>query len=128
MRTSFLRRYGYFGLLAAALQMMVLITCAPALYGTENTCPYSGYLWGTGARSSFEVYSDSGELQVFFTWPSGASDFRVKVTDNDGTEVLADQSLNEGDLFTLTGSGIFHFEIYSKWGSGCWKATVKKIK
>ncbi|MBN2225384.1 MAG: hypothetical protein JW765_11945 [Deltaproteobacteria bacterium] len=99
-----------------------------ALLGGENPCSYSGYLWGTGARSSFEVYSDTDELQITFTWPSGTSDIWVKAMDNDGKEVLVDRSLNEGDLFTLSGKGIFHFEIYSKWGGGCWDASVKKNK
>jgi hypothetical protein len=101
---------------------------AGATWGAENPCSYSGYLWGTGARSSFEVYSDSEELRVFFTWPSGTSDFRVRVTDNDGVEELSDRSLSEGDLFTLTGPGIFHFEIYSNGGAAVGKVTVKKIK
>ena len=127
MRIRYLGRYGYFRFLAT-FTILMLLTFAGAVWGAENPCSYSGYLWGTGARSSFEVYSVSEELRVFFTWPSGTSDFRVKVTDNDGVEVLADRSLNEGDLFTLTGQGIFHFEIYSKWGGGCWKATVKIIK
>jgi hypothetical protein len=122
-----LSRYRYFKVLAA-LPILVLMASAGATWGAENPCSYSGYLWGTGAQSSFEVYSDSEELRVFFTWPSGTSDFRVKVTDNNGVEGLSDRSLSEGDLFTLTGPGIFHFEIYSKWGGGCWKATVKKIK
>jgi hypothetical protein len=123
-----LRQRDCFAFLTIALSVIVLIISVGAVWGTENPCPYSGYLWGTGARSSFELYSDSEQLQVFFTWPSGTSDFRVRVTDNDGVEVLADRSLGEGDLFTLTGPGIFHFEIYSKWGGGCWKASAKKIK
>lgn len=128
MRIASLSRYYYFGLFIAAVLTLPLLASAGAAWGAENPCPYSGYLWGTGARSSFEVYSDSEQLNVYFTWPSGTSDFRVKVIGNDGVEVLADRSLNDGDLFTLTGPGIFHFDISSKWGSGCWKATVKEIK
>lgn len=112
----------------AVLSAILVLGVAGVASSAENPCPHSGYLWGTGARSSFEVYSDGQELQVFVTWPSGTSDFRVKVTADDGVEVLADRSLSEGDLFTLSGPGIFHFEIYSKWGGGCWKATVKKIE
>jgi len=123
-----IKRHTYSGLSIFALSILVLLLSGAVSSGAENPCHFSGYLWGTGARSSFEVFSDSQELQVVFTWPSGASDFRVKVTDNDGIEVLADSPLSEGDVFTLTGPGIFHFEIYSKWGTGCWSATVKKIQ
>lgn len=96
--------------------------------GQENPCPYSGYLWGTGARSAFEVYADAEELTLVFSWPAGTADFCVRAMDNDKKEVLIDRSLSEGDLLTLTGAGIFYFEIYSKWGGGCWKASVKKNK
>jgi len=113
---------------AVAVSVITVFSFAHILYAGENPCSFSGYLWGTGARSSFEVFSDTEALQIVFTWPSGTSDIWVKATDNGAKEVLIDRSLSEGDLLTLTGPGIFHFEIYSKWGGGCWKATVKKIK
>ena len=122
------KKHAYSGVLVLTLPILVLLLPGAISSAAENPCHFSGYLWGTGSRSSFEVFSDSEELQVLFTWPSGSSDFRVTVTDNDGVEVLADTALSEGDLFTLTGPGIFHFEIYSKWGTGCWSATVKKIQ
>ncbi len=96
--------------------------------GQENSCTFSGYLWGTGARASFEVYALSEETTVLFSWPGGGADFWVKATDKDKKEPLIDQSLTKGDLLTLKGSGIYYFEIYSKWGTGCWKATVGKNK
>ncbi len=110
------------------LSFVVLSLFSTITAGQENPCPFSGYLWGTGARSSFEVYSDTEELTMVFSWPSGTADIWVKAMDKDKKEVLVDRSLSEGDLFTLTGPGIYYFEVYSKWGGGCWKATVKKNK
>jgi hypothetical protein len=90
----------------------------------ENPCPFSGYLWGTGARASFEVYADADETTLVFAWPEGTADFWVKATDRDKKEVLIDQSLSTGDLLTLKGRGIYYFEIYSAWGGGCWEARI----
>jgi hypothetical protein len=131
MHMSLLVRQTYSRFIVGALTTLFLIlpiSLATTASGTENPCSFSGYLWGTGARSSFEVYSDTEQTQIVFTWPSGTSDMWIKAIDSDMKEVLVDRSLNEGDLFTLTGPGVFHFEIYSKWGGGCWNATVKKIK
>jgi hypothetical protein len=93
----------------------------------ENPCAFSGYLWGTGARTSFEVFAEEEVTDVLITWPEGTAGFHVRATDSDNKRVLIDQPLSEGDRLTLTGRGIYHFEIYSEWGSGCWKATVKKL-
>jgi hypothetical protein len=101
---------------------LALIALAAVPSAQENPCPFSGYLWGTGAAASFEVYSDTEAL----TWPAGTADFWVRAMDRDRKEVLVDRSLGEGDVFTLTGKGIYYFEIYSKWGGGCWKAAVEK--
>jgi hypothetical protein len=116
------------------LSILTLIFIAATFFfprtggGQENPCAFSGYLWGTGARASFEVYALSQETTVLFTWPGGGADFWVKATDKDKKEILIDQSLSKGDILTLKGSGIYYLEIYSKWGTGCWKATVGKNK
>jgi hypothetical protein len=128
MRKYLLARPNRVSVFFVVLSVITVFSFARVLFAGENPCPFSGYLWGTGARSSFEVFSDTEDLQIVFTWPSGTSDIWVRATGNDGKEVLIDRSLSEGDLLTLTGPGIFHFEIYSKWGGGCWKATVKIIK
>ena len=93
--------------------------------GGENPCSFSGYLWGTDAHASFEVFAETEEVTLLFTWPEGTADFRVKAMDKDKKEVLIDQSLSAGDILTLKGRGIYYFEIYSASGGGCWKAEVK---
>lgn len=95
----------------------------------ESPCSphsYSGYLWGTGAASTFEVYADTEELVLIFEWPLGSSDFWVKATGDDHETVLIEQSLSDGNVLTLTGRGIYHIQIYSNWGGGCWEANVKE--
>jgi hypothetical protein len=107
--------------------LIIAVFLSPVIpFAQENPCSFSGYLWGTGARTTFEVYADTEDLSMLFTWPEGTADFRVKVTGTDKKEVLIDRPLSEGDLFTLSGAGIYYFEIYSAWGGGCWKATIKK--
>jgi hypothetical protein len=117
------------GPIAASICLLLFVLPLSGNVGAgENPCSFSGYLWGTGARASFEVYADTEETTLVFTWPEGAADFRVKATDRDKVEVLIDQSLSAGDLLTLKGRGIYYFEIYSAWGGGCWEARVKGTK
>ena len=95
----------------------------------ESPCSphsYSGYLWGTGAKSTFEVYVDKNEMLLTFDWPLGSSDFWVKVTGEDNETILIEQSLSDGNVLTLTGRGIYHIQIYSNWGGGCWEAYLKE--
>ena len=95
----------------------------------ENPCSphsYSGYLWGTDAESTFEVYDDKEEMLLTFDWPLGSSDFWVKATGEDNETVLIEQSLSDGNVLTLTGRGIYHIQIYSNWGGGCWEANLKE--
>ncbi len=95
----------------------------------ENPCSthsYSGYLWGTGAESTFEVYVDKEEMVLTFDWQLGSSDFWVKAKGKDNETVLIEQSLSDGNVLTLTGRGIYHIKIYSNWGGGCWEANLKE--
>jgi hypothetical protein len=111
---------------------LLVIFAASMIYtkpaGTEeNPCPpnsYSGYLWGTGAESTFEVYVDKTEMVLTFDWALGSSDFWVKATGEDNETVLIEQSLSEGNVLTLSGGGIYHIKIYSVWGGGCWEANL----
>jgi len=101
--------------------------CYP-MRAEENPCSFSGYLWGSGAVSTFEVYSDTPEASLVIDWPRGTCDFWVRATGEDRNVILIDQSLSSGDVLTLTGSGIYYFIISSRWGTGCWEATVKHNK
>jgi hypothetical protein len=71
---------------------------------------------------------DKEELELTFTWPRGTSDFRVKATGEKGEDILILQPLSEGDRLTLIGPGVYYFEIYSEWGTGCWEAVVSTPK
>ncbi len=66
------------GLLALVIFSAAVLSLFPApSFGQENPCPFTGYLWGTGARSSFEVYADSEDLAMVFTWPAGTTDWHL---------------------------------------------------
>jgi hypothetical protein len=121
-----IRRRPSTGVISLLVTGLLMIASAAVSSAQENPCTFSGYLWGTGAASSFEVYADTEDLTIVFTWSAGTADFWVRAMDRNRKEVLVDRSLGEGDVFTLSGKGIYYFEIYSKWGGGCWKASVEK--
>ncbi|MBN1573880.1 MAG: hypothetical protein JW984_11845 [Deltaproteobacteria bacterium] len=93
-------------------------------HSQENPCSFSGYLWGKGAKATFQVFVDKQELDLTFKWPRGTTDFRIKATGEKGDDILILQPLSEGDKLTLIGPGVYYFEIYSEWGTGCWEAVV----
>ena len=105
----------------------VSMICTKPANPEEKPCSpdsFSGYLWGTGAESTFEVYVDKVEMVLTFDWALGSSDFWVKATGDDIETVLIEQSLSEGNVLTLSGGGIYHIKIYSVWGGGCWEANL----
>lgn len=63
-------------------------------------------------------------MELVFKWPRGTTDFRVRATGEKKEDLLLTQPLSEGDKLTLIGPGIYNFEIYSEWGTGCWEAKV----
>jgi hypothetical protein len=93
----------------------------------ENPCSFSGYLWGKGAKATFQVYVDKEQMELVFKWPRGTTDFRIMATGEKKEDLLIKQPLSEGDKLTLIGPGIYNFEIYSEWGTGCWEATVSRV-
>ena len=110
------------------LPIFLVIQLSSISNSQENPCSFSGYLWGKGAKAAFEIYVDKQELDLTFTWPRGTSDFRVKATGEKGDDILILQPLSEGDKLTLIGPGVYYFEIYSEWGTGCWEAVVSTPK
>jgi hypothetical protein len=94
----------------------------------ENRCSFSGYLWGKGAKATFQIYVDKQQLDLTFTWPRGTTDFRIKATGENKDDILILQPLSEGNKLTLLGPGVYYFEIYSQWGTGCWEAVVSPPK
>lgn len=67
-------------------------------------------------------------MDLIFKWPRGTTDFRVRATGETKEDLLLQQPLSEGDKLTLIGPGIYNFEIYSEWGTGCWEAKVSTVK
>jgi len=119
----------------AALSIVVLTLCFISLTifqknstAQENPCSFSGYLWGKGAKATFQIYVDKEQLDLTFTWPRGTTDFVIKATGENKDDILILQPLSEGDKLTLIGPGVYYFEIYSKWGTGCWEAVVSTPK
>ena len=98
------------------------------LKAQENRCSFSGYLWGKGAKATFQIYVDKEQLDLTFTWPRGTTDFRIKATGEKKDGILILQPLSEGNKLTLLGPGVYYFEIYSEWGTGCWEAVVSTPK
>jgi hypothetical protein len=83
-----------------------------------------GYLAGPGASYTFTVNAGSVTyLEVPFTYPKGSVSFWVKVVGQDGSTVLGDFDLNNGEIIQLSGGGTFYVTIYSKMGAGNWSAT-----
>jgi|GEM_PF-712012 len=103
----------------------LLLSFAPTGLCQENQCGHSGYLWGSNAEATFEVFVDTEAVALEFDWPRGVVDFRVRGYGDDPDELLIDQPLADGDLLTLTGPGIYYITIYSEWGSGCWEVTIE---
>jgi hypothetical protein len=103
---------------------VILLLIPAVVFSQENNCSFGGYLWGTDAIASFEVFVDNEEVALAFEWPVGSVDFWVTATGENRDEILIDQSLNDGDMLTLSGPGIYYFKLRSHWGSGCWKADV----
>jgi hypothetical protein len=91
---------------------------------TPGTHTESGYLAGPGASYTFTVNAGSVTyLEVPFTYPVGSVDFWVKVVGQDGSTVLGDFDLDNGEIIQLSGGGTFYVTIYSKSGAGNWSAS-----
>jgi hypothetical protein len=94
----------------------------PAIPG--GTHSEGGFLAGPGASYTFTVNAGSVTyLEVPFTYPKGSVSFWVKVVGQDGSTVLGDFDLNNGEIIQLSGGGTFYVTIYSKTGAGNWSAT-----
>jgi transglutaminase-like putative cysteine protease len=90
----------------------------------------AGILKGPGDSYTFAI--DAGNdtyLEIPFTYPKGSVNFWVKVVGQDGSTVIGDFDLDNGEIINLNGGGQFYLTIYSKGGSGRWSATytVKHI-
>lgn len=88
---------------------------------TPKTYNQSGYLNGPGDSYTFSL--DAGTVrfvEVPFTYPEGSVDFWVKVVGKDGTTVLGDFDLDNGEIIQLKGGDVFFLTIYSKGGAGYW--------
>ncbi len=91
---------------------------------TPGSNSQSGYLAGPGASYTFVVNAGSVTyIEVPFTYPKGSVDFWVKVVGQDGSTVLGDFDLDNGEIIQLSGGGTFYVTIYSKMGAGNWSAT-----
>jgi hypothetical protein len=91
---------------------------------TPGSNSQGGYLAGPGASYTFTVNAGSVTyLEVPFTYPKGSVSFWVKVVGQDGSTVLGDFDLNNGEIIQLSGGGTFYVTIYSKMGAGNWSAT-----
>lgn len=86
-----------------------------------NTHTYSGKLRGVNDSNKIDLFLNSSNVDVKFTWPSGA-EYHAKVLGMTGNE-LGDFNLNEGDVVNLTGGGKFSLIVYSRGGDGGWTAT-----
>ena len=84
----------------------------------------SGYLNGPGSSYTFTINAGSvNYLEVPFTYPKGQVKFWVKVVGEDGSTVLGDFDLDNGEIIQLSGGGTFYLTVYSKMGAGNWTAT-----
>jgi len=100
----------------------------PTNPGAPGTVPAthneSGYLSGPGASYTFVINAGSNNyLEVPFTYPKGSVKFWVKVIGQDGTSVLGDFDLDNGEIIQLSGGGTFYLTVYSKMGAGNWSAS-----
>jgi len=81
----------------------------------------SGYLNGPGDSYTFSVDAGTTKLvEVPFKYPEGSADFWVKVIGKDGTTVLGDFDLDEGEIIQLINGDVFYLTIYSRGGAGYW--------
>ncbi len=97
---------------------------APMGPTTPGTHTESGYLAGPGASYTFVVNAGNNTyVEVPFTYPKGSVKFWVKVVGQDGSTVLGDFDLDNGEIIQLSGGGTFYVTIYSKMGAGNWSAT-----
>ncbi len=79
----------------------------------------SGYLNGPGSSYTFTVNAGNvNYLEVPFTYPKGQVKFWVKVVGQDGSSVLGDFDLDNGEVIQLSGGGTFYLTVYSKMGAG----------
>jgi hypothetical protein len=119
--------FGIHAMKASALLLFTLlfVISGPPALSQENMCGHSGYLWGSDAETTFEVFVDTEAVALTFDWPRGIVDFRVRGYGDEPEELLIDQPLADGDILTLTGPGIYYITIYSEWGSGCWEVTIE---
>jgi hypothetical protein len=84
----------------------------------------SGYLSGPGASYTFVINAGNvNYVEVPFTYPKGTVKFWVKVVGQDGTSILGDFDLDNGEIIQLSGGGTFYLTVYSKMGAGNWSAT-----
>ncbi len=83
--------------------------------------PSSGYIGDTYEIDTVSLYTEEDPTYVVFTF----DDFQIwaKVKGSGGT-VLGEFYLPEADIITLSGTGFFNIELYSKSGSGDWSCKV----
>ena len=85
---------------------------------TEN-----GYLTGSGDSNRFTLNAGyDNYVEVLFVYPRGGADFWVKVEGEDGSTILGDFDLDNGEIIQLMGGSTFYLTIYSKMGGGDWSA------
>jgi hypothetical protein len=82
-----------------------------------------GYLTGTGDSCSFTVDSYVNRFSITFSYPRGSADFWVETIGQDGTTVLGNVDLDNGEVLNLSGGGRYYFTIYSNRGAGNWSCT-----
>ncbi len=93
-------------LLAVALTFMLAGSNASAMN-------QSGYLSGPGASYTFTVDAGTNNyLEVNFSYPKGSVKFWVEVVGSDGTTVLGNFDLDNGEVIQLSGGGTFYLTIY----------------
>jgi len=101
-------------------------TAAPAkTKGTESAkivaSPLSGYIWDTSEVDKINIYTEEDPTNVVFTF----DDFQLWATVKDGSgNALGEFYLPDGDVITLSGTGDFIIEVYSKGGSGNWECVA----
>lgn len=90
-------------------------------YGGGETV--SGRLEGSYWTGDFTITSTRDRVDLRFTHPGGAADFRVKVITDDWKTVIGDYRLNENPVVPLIGKGVFHITVYTETGIGNWSAS-----
>jgi hypothetical protein len=106
------------------LLILLIVPLVLLMSGTALAVTESGYLNGPGASYTFTVNAGGNTLvEVPFTYPVGSVDFWVKVVGQDGSTVLGNFDLDNGEIIQLMGGGTFYLTIYSNRGSGYWSAS-----